>query len=64
MCPDVSIPDIYLQRPKLTGKQPTNKTLEEVDALFTKDEAVLDRLNHVDRGEDEKPGMQQVENAA
>ncbi|KAJ5532458.1 hypothetical protein N7494_009010 [Penicillium frequentans] len=43
---------------------PTNKTLEEVDALFTKDEAVLDRLNHVDRGEDEKPGMQQVENAA
>ncbi|KAJ5564951.1 hypothetical protein N7513_001193 [Penicillium frequentans] len=43
---------------------PTNKTLEEVDALFTKDKAVLDRLNHVDRGEDEKPGMQQVENAA
>ncbi|KAJ5810202.1 uncharacterized protein N7503_002420 [Penicillium pulvis] len=43
---------------------PTNKTLEEVDALFTQDEAVLNRLNHADRGEDEKPGMQQVENAA
>ncbi|KAJ5892650.1 hypothetical protein N7504_009341 [Penicillium tannophilum] len=43
---------------------PTNKTLEEVDALFTQDEKVLNRLNHAHRGEDEKPGMQQVENAA
>ncbi|KAJ5778110.1 hypothetical protein N7520_001356 [Penicillium odoratum] len=43
---------------------PTNKTLEEVDALFAKDEAVLDRLNHGNHPEDEKPGMQQVENAA
>lgn len=64
MCPDVSIPDIYLQRPKLTCKQPTNKTLEEVDALFTRDEKVLNRLSHAHRGEDEKPGMLQVETAA
>lgn len=64
MCPDVSIPDIYLQKMKLTREQPTNKTLEEVDALFAQDAAVLNRLNHADRGEDEKPGLQQVENAA
>jgi hypothetical protein len=40
--------------------QPTNKTLEEVDALFAKDEAVLKRLNHV---VDEKPTAQEIEEA-
>lgn len=45
-------------------KKPTNKTLEEVDALFAQDEAVLNRLIHAEYDENEKPGMQQVENAA
>jgi hypothetical protein len=58
------VPNVHLERIRLTGKQPTNKTLEEVDALFAQDEAVLNRLNHADHGEDEKPGTQQLENAA
>ncbi|OKO96542.1 High-affinity glucose transporter RGT2 [Penicillium subrubescens] len=39
---------------------PTNKTLEEVDALFAKDEAILNRLNHL---VDEKPTAQEIEKA-
>lgn len=41
--------------------QPTGKTLEEIDKLFVRDEALLDQLHH--RAE-EKPSLQQLEHAA
>lgn len=59
MCPDVSSHSLPIKTGVRTDcSQPTNKTLEEVDALFAKDEAILNRLNHVG---DEKPTVQEIE---
>jgi hypothetical protein len=45
-------------RGELAYEQPTGKTLEEVDALFAKDEAILSRFNHQT---EEKPDVHEAE---
>jgi hypothetical protein len=57
-CPDVRSRQMPLSSSEADLNSPTGKTLEEVDALFAKDEAILSRLNHQT---EEKPDVHEAE---
>lgn len=60
LCALMSVtPSSTVLRWSLTLQQPTGKTLEEIDQLFAKDDAVLEHLSHPM----EKSDVQEVENA-